>query len=180
MRSEAISDSGPARVSTISLPQQFLQICLVCALAVTGYLFISHYILQAVKVDGVSMVPTLHNADLYYLKRWVYYVRTPERGDIVVIKDPTDGTYAVKRIIALSGESVYMDKSGHVFVNGKQLSEPYLPDGTRTFTCNRAAEEMITIGEGKFFVMGDNRNNSFDSRYYGAIPRENILGVINP
>jgi signal peptidase I len=182
MRSKAISGTARCLESapTISFAQHIFQFAMVTALAVLGYFAISHYILQAVKVEGVSMVPTLHNADLYYLKRWVYYVRTPQRGDIVVIKDPTDGSFAVKRIIATAGESIYMTKSGAVYVNGKKLSEPYLADGTRTFTCNNASEEMITVGAGKVFVLGDNRNNSFDSRYYGPIPRQNILGMITP
>ena len=165
---------------TISFWQQVFQLAVLTALAIAGYFLISHYILQAVKVDGVSMVPTLHNADLYYLKRWVYYLRTPQRGDIVVIKDPSDGSFAVKRIIAMSGESVFLKRNGRVYVNGAKLSEPYLPPGTPTFTCDQASEEMINVGEGKFFVLGDNRGNSFDSRFYGPISRQNILGLINP
>ena len=183
MRSETISQSGVSRQAvarTISVAQQIFQLIVLTILSVAGYFVISHYILQAVRVDGVSMVPTLHNADQYYLKRWVYFVRPPQRGDIVVIKDPTDGGFAVKRIIAMSGESVFLKKNGGVYVNGSKLSEPYLTPGTPTHTCAKADEEMIACGEGKFFVMGDNRDNSFDSRYYGPIPRQNILGVINP
>ena len=149
-------------------------------LSVAGYFVVSHYILQTVRVDGVSMVPTLHNADQYYLQRWVLLVRPPQRGDIVVIKDPTDGGFAVKRIIAMSGESVFLKRNGGVYVNGSKLSEPYLTPGTSTRTCAQADEEMIACGAGKFFVMGDNRDNSYDSRYYGPISRQNILGVINP
>ena len=177
-----LSRPAQARAVTppISVASQVAQFIVLTTLAVAGYLFVSHFILQAVRVDGVSMVPTLHNADQYYLKRWVYYVRPPQRGDIVVIKDPTDGGFAVKRIIATSGESLFLSKSGSVFVNGKQLFEPYLKPGTATRTCAKAPEEMISCGEGKFFVMGDNRDNSFDSRYYGPIPRQNILGVITP
>ena len=183
MRAETIfSGAAPGRAAapTLSLMQQILQLIMLTALAVAGYFVISHYVLQAVRVDGVSMVPTLHNADQYYLKRWVYLVRPPQRGDIVVIKDPTDGGFAVKRIIGLSGESVFLKRNGVVYVNGNKLSEPYLTPGTPTHTCAKADEEMINCGEGKFFVMGDNRDNSYDSRYYGPISRQNILGVINP
>jgi signal peptidase I len=148
-------------------------------LAVASYFLISRYVLQIVEVQGASMVPTLHNSDRYYLKRWIYYTRSPERGDVVVIKDPTDGTFAVKRIIALAGESIFL-KNGVVYVNGRPLKEPYLSPGTSTFTCNTANAEMITCGRNRYFVLGDNRGNSFDSRFYGPIPRENILGAIAP
>ncbi len=165
---------------TIPVAEQVIQLIVLTLLSVAGYFVISHFILQAVRVDGVSMVPTLHNNDQYYLKRWVLLVRAPQRGDIVVIKDPTDGGFAVKRIIAMSGESIFLKRNGGVYVNGSKLSEPYLTPGTPTHTCASADEEMISCGQGKFFVMGDNRDNSFDSRYYGPIPRQNILGVINP
>jgi signal peptidase I len=183
MRAETIFRGAPtirAVAQTISIANQIFQLLVVTILAVAGYYVISHYVLQAVRVDGVSMVPTLHNADQYYLKRWVLLMRPPQRGDIVVIKDPTDGGFAVKRIIATAGESVFLNKNGLVYVNGSKLSEPYLTPGTPTHTCAKADEEMISCGDGKFFVMGDNRDNSFDSRYYGPIPRQNILGVINP
>jgi len=183
MRAETVSANAQtlgAVEETISLSQQVFQLIVLTLLATAGYFAISHYILQAVRVEGVSMVPTLHNADQYYLKRWVYYLRTPQRGDIVVIKDPTDGSFAVKRIIGLAGESVFIKRDGGVYVNGTRLEEPYLSAGTATFTCDKANEEMINCGQGKYFVLGDNRGNSFDSRYYGPIPRQNILGLITP
>jgi len=183
MRSETMCPNAHtlrAVEQTISFSQQVFQLAVLTILAIAGYFLMSHFVLQAVKVEGVSMVPTLHNADQYYLKRWVYYLRSPQRGDIVVIKDPTDGSFCVKRIIAMSGESVFLKRNGHLYVNGAKLSEPYLTPGTPTFSCDKVSEEMINIGEGKFFVLGDNRGNSFDSRYYGPISRQNILGVINP
>jgi signal peptidase I len=166
-------------VPTVSIPQQVLGWLAITILAMASYYLISHFVLQIVEVQGASMIPTLHNADRYYLKRWIYYVRTPLRGDVVVIKDPTDGSLAVKRIIAVCGESVFL-KNGLVYVNGCPLKEPYLSPGTFTPTCSKVNAEMISCGRDQYFVLGDNRGNSFDSRHYGPIPRQNILGAITP
>ena len=102
----------------------------------------------------------------------------------ILVKYDNAGTVQWATVMGGYGEtlanSVAADATGNVYVNGKKLPEPYLRPGTATHTCAKADEEMIFCGEGKFFVMGDNRDNSFDSRYYGPISRQNILGLINP
>src|ERR1051325_6116923 len=81
-----------------SLVQQICQCLAVGALAVASYFFVSQYAIQSVQVAGASMSPTLHDADRYFLNRWIYDLRAPRRGEIVVIKDPTDGVYCVTRV----------------------------------------------------------------------------------
>jgi signal peptidase I len=161
----------------VSIRRQLCQCLFVGALAFVSYFVVSHYLLQTVQVVGASMWPTLHDEDRYFLNRLVYDVREPRRGEIVVVKDPTDGAYCVKRVVALPGESLFF-KNGRLFVNGKELDEPYLPYGVKTFTPEKVQEEMIACGKDRYFVLGDNRNNSFDSRFYGPVARQNILGVV--
>lgn len=146
-------------------------------LATSSFLLISRFVLQTVQVQGHSMLPTLHDADHCFLNRWVYYLHPPQTGDVVVLKDPSDGGYAVKRVIASSGDSIHF-KGGKVYVNGRKLNEPYLLRGIPTYTCSRASETLIVCGNNQYFVLGDNRTNSLDSRMYGPVPRQNILGAI--
>src|SRR5438132_730215 len=87
--------------------QQILQCLAVTGFALASYFFISHCLFQTVQVVGVSMSPTLQDSDRYFVNRWIYHWRAPQRGDIVVIKDPTDGVYCVKRIVGLAGESIF-------------------------------------------------------------------------
>lgn len=157
--------------------RQLFQFLLVAILALGSYSVFSHYIFQSVRVVGVSMWPTLHDADQYFLNRWTYRLHSPKRNDIVVIKDPSDGAFVVKRIIAMPGETIFF-KDGRVYVNGQKLSEPYVLPGKYTFIYSAAHEQKIVCGKDQYFVLGDNRDNSFDSRMYGPVLRQNILGPV--
>jgi signal peptidase I len=159
--------------------KQIFGCVLVAALAYGSFQFVTHYVLQSVQVVGASMSPTLHDSERYVLNRWAYHVREPQPKDIVVLRDPTDNCYAIKRIVAKQGDSVYI-KGGQLFVNGKLLDEPYLPEGTPTFPNPDYREQFLVCGVGKYFVLGDNRNNSADSRIYGAVSRQSILGLVVP
>jgi signal peptidase I len=156
--------------------QVFQGVCVI-ALAFASYFVISQFFLQSVKVVGLSMSPTLGDSQRYLLNRWVYHLRSPARSDVVVIEDPADHGFSVKRVIAVEGDTVYF-KDGHVYVNGKELREPYLARGTRTFSTSSQKDALFKCGKDQFFVLGDNRLNSVDSRAYGPVPRNYILGQI--
>jgi signal peptidase I len=144
--------------------------------SILSYFIVSHFIVTTVIVQGRSMTPTLVHGDRYLLHRWQLLFRSPERGDLVVVRDATRKDFIVKRVIALPGERVHF-KDGAVWINGGRLAEPYLAAGTRT-TTGEGVESLLIIGAGRYFVMGDNREISEDSRAYGAVTRDQILGFI--
>ena len=166
-----------ARTPVQSILRQCWQCLVVGTMAAACYFVISHFLLQSVKVVGRSMVPTLYDSEHYLLNRWIYYVRSPRQSDIVVLRDPNDNGYSVKRVIAAPGDSIYL-KDGNVYVNGCKLHEAYLAPGTPTFTDSKYRDQLILCGKDQFFLLGDNRQNSIDSRCYGPVPRRNILGPI--
>jgi len=157
----------------------FLTALLIVGLSYGSFQFFTNYVIQSVHVIGQSMSPTLADDSHYVLNRWVYHVRDPQPSEIVVLRDPEDNCFAIKRIVAKQGDTVLV-KNGNLFVNGKRLNEPYLPEGTPTFPGPRSKEQTWVCGQDQYFVLGDNRNNSADSRNYGAVSRANILGMVTP
>jgi len=152
-------------------------LAMIIGLSIGCYFVISHYFVQSVQVVGQSMVPTLQPDNHYLLNRWAFHNRDPKVGEVVVLRDPADQGISVKRVIATDGQSVLL-KDGKVFINGKEFKESYLLPNTHTYTYSQAKEQFITCGKDQYFVLGDNRQVSIDSRVYGAVPRENILGLV--
>ena len=150
---------------------------LVVAAAYVFFLFSHRHVLQAVQVDGTSMAPTLRDGNCYLLNRLVYSLRDPKLMEVVALRDPEDRGLAVKRVVAQPGDRVYLS-DGQLFVNGKPLVESYLDRGTKTYADPRYAAQLWICGVNQYFVLGDNRNSSVDSRVYGAVPRQNIIGMV--
>ena len=155
---------------------QLLLAVILTVLCVGCYFLVSRFVATAVIVQGRSMLPTLHDGDRFILNRLSYFHGTPKRGDLVVVKDPGHNDYAVKRIVAMPHETLLF-KRGNVLVNGKRIFEPYLPEGTQTFLPD-SREKLVMMGQDQYFVLGDNRGNSEDSRFYGALHLNQIVGSI--
>ena len=133
---------------------------------------------QRTEVEGASMENTLHNGDNLIVDKLSYRFHDPERFDIIVFPFQfQDNTYYIKRIIGLPGETVQIMDDGSIYINGEKLEENYGMEVIKPETIGRAAEP-IELGDDECFVMGDNRNNSSDSRtdMVGNIKRENIIG----
>jgi len=133
---------------------------------------------QRTEVEGASMENTLHNGDNLIVDKLSYRFHDPERFDIIVFPFQfQDNTYYIKRIIGLPGETVQIMDDGSIDINGEKLEENYGMEVIKPETIGRAAEP-IELGDDEYFVMGDNRNNSSDSRtdMVGNIKRENIIG----
>ncbi len=133
---------------------------------------------QRTEVDGSSMEPTLSHGDNLIVDKISYRFRDPERFDIIVFPYKYESkTYFIKRIIGLPGETVQIDEQGKIYINGEVLAEGYGREVIRAELIG-LAREPIELGEDEYFVLGDNRNNSSDSRTeaVGNIKRSDIIG----
>ena len=132
---------------------------------------------QRTEVEGASMENTLHNGDNLIVDKLSYRFRDPERFDIIVFPFQYQAnTYYIKRIIGLPGETVQIMEDGSIYINGEKMEESYGREVIQPETIGRAAEPIV-LGEDEYFVMGDNRNNSHDSRYWNNhfVKKEKIL-----
>lgn len=172
--------------------------------AVAIVLAIKAWVVNPYRIPSSSMEPTLHCAqpapgcealrveplrlrfgsDRVLANRFIYHFRSPDRGDVIVFETPPSakakcgagGTF-VKRIIGLPGETVQIklrQGAAYVFIDGKRLEEPYIEKDRRDI----GPEESFRVPTGHYFVMGDNRSQSCDSRVWGSVPRENLIGKV--
>jgi len=151
----------------------------VAVIAIVSVLIIRNFLVQPFLVNGASMEPNFHNSDYLLVDEISYRFREPQRGEVVVFRYPGDERYYyIKRVIGLPGEEVEI-KDGKVAIfnqdnpDGFILDESYLSESAIT----SGKGEKVKIGEGKYFVMGDNRGFSFDSRSWGLLDRKEIVGI---
>ena len=145
-------------------------------LVVAGLAFlIVTFVMQKTVVSGNSMFPTLENGNHLMIEKVSYYMGGPERFDIIVFRIPGEGkTYYIKRVIGLPGETVQIT-DGVIYINGEILEEDY---GNEVMQYSGLASEPLTLGDDEYFVLGDNRNDSTDSRFasVGPVNSDQILG----
>ncbi|MGA9060708.1 MAG: signal peptidase I [Terracidiphilus sp.] len=134
--------------------------------------FIILFLYQPVRVEGTSMLPRLENRDRLFINKFVYHFTAIERGDVVVFRYPRDPEKSyIKRVIALPGDHIRIEH-GRVWLNGKLLHEPYVPE----FYRGSSSMAEMTVPPDCYFVMGDHRSISSDSRDFGPIDRSLIYG----
>ena len=189
-----------------SVGREILEWVLTIAVAVVAALVIRSFIFEPVRVDGASMNDTLQDGDIMFVSKWNYNsvwlcfpwqdaetkeaapriatgLGAPNRFDVVVCRYPDRGdTNFVKRIIGLPGDELYI-KEGYVYINGEKYDEPYVNDAYRVAGGSNgwafySEEDPFIVPDGEYFVMGDHRNNSNDSRAQGTITRDMIIGQV--
>lgn len=162
----------------INIVKDLISLCLYILIIVAACWLILTYVGQRTEVSGDSMNDTLHDGDSLWIDKLSYRLKEPERFDIVVFPyQEEEDTYYIKRIIGLPGETVRIDEEGVIYINDEPLDENY---GKETIEENHrgVAAESVTLGEDEYFVMGDNRNNSRDSRMedVGNIHKDDFVG----
>ena len=153
-------------------------------------LLIRTFVIQAFKIPSGSMIPTFEIGDRIFVSKFIYgakipftdirlpALRQPQRGDIIVFVSPeTPKKDFVKRLVALEGETVEI-KGGNILINGKEIDEPDSVKSTYYYNRGDFGKEFeaVTVPHGFYFTLGDNSANSRDSRYWGFVPKKNLIG----
>lgn len=165
----ALVEKKPSRIKV------FLENIAYIGAAIILAVLVQHFLIRPFIVNGGSMDPTLKTGNYLLIDRLTYRFNAPERGDVIVFKAPPEpDKYFVKRIIGLPGETVVINGTTVTIVNaanpkGVTLSEPFIAHP-------KTDSMTVVVPEGEYFVMGDNRAGSFDSRSWGTLPEKNIGG----
>lgn len=162
----------------------FLDLIETMAISFSIFLVVYLFFLQPHQVNGQSMVPNFQDGEHVLTDKVSYKVREPQRGEIVVFHAPPDahcpegtGCDFIKRILGIPGDTVEI-KENAVWVNGNKLPEPYIPEDFPILPGNATKNKSVYLGPNEFFVSGDNRPYSSDSRAWGAITKNEIIGRV--
>jgi signal peptidase I len=143
---------------------------------------IRYFLIQPFIVEGNSMLPNFVDQEYLLAEKISYIISQPKRGDVVIFKPPVNPSQNyIKRIVGLPGETVEIASNTVTIINsvhpdGIALGEEYIASGTITRPLNNEDTEKVTLGDNQYFVLGDNREHSSDSREWGILPKANIIG----
>lgn len=162
----------------------FLDIIETVVIALSVFLIVYLFFMQPHQVNGQSMVPTFHHKDYLLTDKISYKLRSPERGEMVVFHAPDNAGCPpggscdfIKRIIGVPGDTIEV-RGGEVYVNGSIIDEYYLPNETTTHAGAYTRDKVVHLGQDQYFVMGDNRDHSSDSRAWGPVTIDALVGKV--
>ena len=161
----------------------FSQLLFVFLILVGGFVIFHNIYFTPIKIVGSSMEPTLRNQEFGVMDQSEGALNGLQRFDIVIVKqNPSVDRYLIKRVIGLPGETLAFDTVGNLTINNESVDQPFIPRvGYQDRTClnvNAQGCSPITLDEQSYFVMGDNRGFSTDSRIFGPIPRSQLIGQL--
>lgn len=154
--------------------KEFLGYLIVAVIAALFAVTLRIFVIEPYIVPTPSMAPTLLVGDRVIVNKLEYKFRDISRGDIIALNSPVENKFLVKRVIGMPGEELLLNNDGSIYINGDILNESYIPEDSGFSYGN----ESYKLGADEYFVMGDNRNNSSDSRVFGAINISRIFGKV--
>lgn len=177
MKQNGTTDQDVAADKQISMKREIINTVLYFIFLFVAVWAIVTFVGQRTVVNGVSMYDTLNDGDNLWVDKFSYHFKDPQRFDIVVFPMYDGEEYFIKRIIGLPGETVRIDHQGNIYINGEQLEESYGYETIEPEMIGRAFDG-VTLGDDEYFVMGDNRNESEDSRFdiVGNVKRKDLMG----
>lgn len=174
---EETTEEEPQRRNFVTFLVSFFDFVKTIVLIVVLAFVIRVFIIQPFIVDGESMETAFQNKDYLITEKVSYHFRAPQRGEVIIFNPPDrPSENYIKRIIGLPGEQITI-KDGSVYVNGERILEEYLSDSEKTLVSQKEGYS-ITLSSDEYFVLGDNRSHSRDSREIGPIPKQNIVGRV--
>jgi signal peptidase I len=162
-----VSEPGKRRSAAL---RTVFEVAVIIVAAFVIAMVVQFFVMKPFTIHQVSMQPTIHDGERVLVNRFVYHFRDPKRGDVVVFHSPVKDEDLVKRVVGVAGDRIEV-KDGGLYVNGMRQVEPYLNEQVI-----QGAFPETTVPSGSVFVMGDNRNNSLDSRIFGPVSRKAIVG----